>query len=268
MTELQFRHTIKAWCPPWLAKALGTAERVFYVAGAVADGLVEWAYQGVQARLPGHGTPTALPLIGDDRRIRRGPAEPDASFAARLKRWRPDWKMAGSPIALIGQLRGYFTPRAPVIRYVNRTNGADVGWIEVAADGTATYQIVNPANWSWDALGATEPFRFWIVIHSEPGVGLWDDDGVWDDPGDWGDGGTWGSTATTEEVETVRLIVKDWQSAGSKPVEVIVAWDPGDFVPGDASPPNPDGNWANYGKNVAGTEVPARNLNAAYWPVG
>jgi len=263
--NLQFRHKLREWCPPWLAKPFGVAEKLFWVLGACVDGTIEWFVQGAQARMPGQGTPTALGYIGRDRRIRRGFDESDASYAARLLTWRADHRLEGTPASLFSQLRGFLSPHNPVMRYVNRTGTSTVGWATIDSAGVFSYVPV-ALNWDWDTQLSLAS-RFWLVIY--PPSQLWTDDGLWGD-GDsyWGDEGTWGSTATTAQVETVRGIVKEWASAASICQEVIIAWSSGDFEPIDSSPPNPDGFWANYGKNVAGTEVPARITNAAYWPVG
>lgn len=261
--QLQFRSVIRRILPPWFSKAFGYAERLWYVFGLILDQLMEWAHEGAAARLPGQGTDTALPYIGRDRRIRRGFAETVVSFAARLVRWRDDWKLAGGTAAVLSQLRGFLTPHAPVARYVHRTDGTIASYLTHNADGTFTYTIADPANWNWDGQ-LTQWSRFWIVLYPPPA--LWTDDGTWGNDADWGDGGTWGTSATTEEVETVRALCAEWKSAGSKCVEIIIAFSSGDFEPSDASPPNPDGNWQYFSKNVAGVQVPARLPNAAYWP--
>jgi len=126
---IQFRYALAALLPPSLLKPFGWAERLRHVIGLVFDGLMEVAVQGVQARMPGQGTVTALPYVGAAMRIRRGFAEPDASYAARLRRARPDWKTAGNPLALMMQLRGFVTPHVPTMRYVHNSGVSSVGWL-------------------------------------------------------------------------------------------------------------------------------------------
>ena len=137
----------------------------------------------------------------------------------------------------------------------------------MAADGTRSVAI-NKANWDWDS----DPYalvrwsRFWVVIYPN---------GLWSPGPNWGDAGfvygtpgqTWGTTATTDQVASVQAIVSDWKPAGTRCVNIIVAFDNASFDPATARDGSglPDGTWGRWGKYVGGVAVPARLATARYW---
>jgi len=255
------RDSIKAISPPWLAD--GIAEKYLYVIGLSLEGEQELATQGVKARLPGYGDPSALSLIGADRNIDRGEGEPDASYAARLSRAFPTWRSAGSAGAVIKQIFAFLQVET-IVRTVNNSGGWDNS--DGIPDATGDIPIVHyqavPGNWNWDGL-TDRWWRAWVIIYANSGV-PWSNEGTWGDGAVWGDGGTWGSSATPEEVKSIQLLVKKW-----KPAHCIVPWiivvldDPTLFDPLGSGVPN--GTWGTWSVDVSGTQVPTRAPTAVYW---
>jgi hypothetical protein len=62
-------------------------------------------------------------------------------------------------------------------------------------------------------------------------------------------------------VRALQSIVADWKPAGTRCVNIILAFDPASFNPAS---PEPDGNWGKWTKKVAGVAVPSRLATARY----
>lgn len=97
--------------PPWLQRTHGA--RLLGGIGDVIDVLVQRALEAVTLRFPRASETTALPYIGRDRRIRRGPAEPASTYAVRLRSWWGDHQTRGGPHVLLRQLHAYLLGFAP-----------------------------------------------------------------------------------------------------------------------------------------------------------
>jgi hypothetical protein len=256
----RFRTTRRHISPRWLTS--GDGELVGYSLDLVKDAFVERARLGLLARLPETAPTDALVAIGRDRRVVRGIGETDASYAQRLIRWLDDRKRAGNPYALLQKLAEYLGP-LPSLRTVdNRGN-----WYSRAADGTES-AVLNEGNWDWDG-NEDRWSRFWVIIYPN---GLWTESQFdWGDTAgpDWGEnnGTTWGSTAPSEHVQSVRFIISDWKPAGTRCVNIIIAFDNASFDPtaSVSAPGMPNGLWGGWSKNVGGVQVPARLDTARYW---
>ncbi len=262
-TETTLRTALLKWIPPWLSPRglKDKAFRILYGIALIVDAAIQSAIEAVEARLPGIGTFTALYLIGRDRRIKRGRAETDAAFAERLKRWRYDWQRAGNPYAIMRQLQGYVYPKKPRMRIVNEQGT----WYTLNTDGTVS-RIALGGNWDWDTQDEILKSRFWIIIYSTGAEAPWSRDGTWNDGEVWGTNATtWGSTATADQVADIRSIVSDFKSATGLCQNIIICFDNGSFDPEGISPPNPDGLWGNWSKNVGGVQVASRDPDAIYW---
>lgn len=262
-----FRAIRKFLGPRWLTE--GEGELVGYALDSMKDSLAERCRAGLLARFP-QNDPTgettapedALAALGRDRRIIRGINESAQSYARRLVRWLDDWKTAGNPFSLMGQLAAYTGP-GPAFRTVDVRGN----WYSRAADGTRSISI-NQDNWDWDS----DPYalrkwsRFWVVIYPN---GLWLPSPKWGDAGfKYGtSGATWGSTATSDQVTSVKAIVRDWKPAGTRCVNIITAFDNASFDPITARDGMglPDGLWGDWAKYVGGVAVPARLSSARYW---
>lgn len=252
----RFRLARKLLAPRWLTEEEG--ELVGYTLDILKDAFIERLFLGLLARFPETAPPDALPFLGRDRRVVRGLNESDDSYVNRLLAWLDDRKTCGNPFALMRKLAEY-TGAGPMFRTVD----ARGNWYTRAVDGTQSYRLAT-GNWNWDNdLTGTRWSRFWVIIYPN---GLWSEY-----PYDWADTAgpgweesqyTWGSTATEEQVRTIRSIVADWKPAGTRCVNIIIAFDPASF---DPSAPEPNGLWGHWSKNVGGVQVPARLSTARYW---
>ena len=256
MATTGFRDRIKTLCPTWLQDGVG--ERLMYSAGLGVDLVAEKSLQAIRARMPGKGDPSALPILGADRRIRRGFAETDESYAGRLSGAFDSWQIAGTARGKMEQLAGYLSPEQVVFRQVSNSSA----WDTLAIDGSYSHTLASPANWDWDG-DSTSWWRFWVILY--PPASLWVTEGTWGDGQLWGDGGTWGTTATTEQIASLKAIVADWRAAHAVPLWLVIAFDPASFDPAGApGAPLPDGTWGTWGTDVAGVRVPSRLATARY----
>jgi hypothetical protein len=96
------------WVPPWLST--GNAEKFLYAISLHADFFADALVAGVASRFPGRYGYETLPVHGRERRITRGPAESDETYARRLVRWLDDHRGRGGPYALLAQLAAYYAP--------------------------------------------------------------------------------------------------------------------------------------------------------------
>lgn len=256
--EARFRLSRKFLAPRWLTE--GEGELVGYSLDIVKDAFIQRLYLGLLARFPDSAPLDALPAIGRDRRVVQGINESPTSYASRLVKWLDDRKTAGNPLALMRKLAEYTGPGC-----VFRTVDARGNWYTRAVDGSVTF-LLNQGNWNWNGIDPSRWSRFWVVIY--PPSSLWTPL-----PNNWGDTagpawgapspvGSWGSTASADQVATVRALVADWKPAGTRCVNVILAFDPTSFSP---TSPEPNGLWGHWSKDVGGVRVPARLATARYW---
>jgi hypothetical protein len=252
--------------PSWLVRD-GDGKLVGLSLDMFKDSLVELAREGLLARFPqndpyGATAPEdALAALGRDRRIVRGISEPAVRYAARLLRWLDDWKTAGNPFALMQQLAGYTGP-GPSFRTVDVRGN----WYTRAVDGTLSAAI-NRANWDWDSdpYALTRWSRFWVIIYPN---GLWSPEPTFGSGQVFGDPTlTIGTTATPEEVASVKAIVADWKPAGTRCVNIIIAFDSTSFDPTQPRDGTglPDGTWGNWSKRVGQVRSASRLSTARYW---
>lgn len=249
------RDMVQAISPPWLAD--GVAQEYLYAPGVILDSILDSTVEAVNDRMPGVGDPSALPLIGADRLILRGQGEPDASYAARLTHAFPTWRSAGSAGAVLRQLIAYLQ-LSILVRTVSNTAAWDTieaGAVPDASGDLPVEHFLGASNFDWDGNAAAW-WRAWVIIYGDGGV-PWSGEGTWGDGQLWGDGGVWGLTATTDQVQSIRLLVRTWKAAHVVVPWIIVAPDASFFVPTGAS--LPDGTWGRWSKTVAGVQSPSRS---------
>jgi hypothetical protein len=254
-----FRKAFYKLMPSWLSS--GEGELVNFSLWLIVDAFLERARQGVLSRFPEYAPHDALAHMSMDRKIVRGIEETDEAFAERLIRWLDDHKVRGNPFALMEQLRAYCGGNIMI-----RTVDARGNWYTIAANGTRTV-VGDAGNWNWDDLDSSHWARFWVIIYPIDGV-PWSISPAWGDSdlftsGNWGQpGATIGTTATSDQVASVRGIIRDWKPAGTKCEWIIIAFDPTSFNP---SSPEPDGKWGQWSKLTAGANRAARLSTARYW---
>lgn len=296
--------------PAWMRRSsrahwLALSNTVAHVVDAVIDGL----YDGRLGALPGQldepgmagfESADALPYLGRDRRLVRGPSEDVFTYAARLRAWRSTWRTAGTAAGVLGMMRAVMSPAVTRLRVVS---SAGVWWtleedgtlllqttagtgLEYAPDGTVTPDSLVAHAWNWD--GVDDPYRIWPIIYAPTHGPYLDGPNVPPGPGrdgQYGDGlstygkdpdpatglrpGTIGTTAPRNYVEMMRGILSDWKPLGMACSHIIVTFDPSSFDPASAAN-MPDGNWSYHGKSIAGVGdqrlwVRARFAGARYW---
>jgi hypothetical protein len=246
--------------PPFLQGFVG--QRLMYALTVQADAIYEACWQGVRARFPGLGTPTALKYIGADRNLDRYAADTDDEYAARLRAAFDTWRTAGSAASILNQLAAYFgNPPGPFFIRIVTNSGVWYTW----QNGTVTRHVSTPNNWNWDGV-ATRWWRFWVIVDCSS-ASPFAREGTWGDGQLWGDGGTWGSTAQLTDVAALQSILRKWKPANTYCANIILSFDNTLFDPSLSAgdPKLPDGNFGNWGKQVSGVTVPARFSAAAYF---
>jgi hypothetical protein len=197
---LTFRDTIRQISPPWLRR--GNAEKLLYALALPFDALAEAVASAVKLRFPGVYSPESLPYLGRDRRIRRGRNENSHVYAERLTRWLDDHRSRGGPYAMLAQLHAHYAPEAfdiELVYFSGRTFSLD-------PDGNVT---ISDIEWLPDADEAKWA-RWWLFFHWPDPIGL---DGTWGDGALWGDGGVWGYDLSSEDVDDLRSVPREWNAA-------------------------------------------------------
>lgn len=262
-----------ALSPRWLNE--GNNKKLMTVLGDSQDDGIDKMRQAMKAHLPGVGTVTALPFIGDDRVLPKGNGESDVAYAARLRMAFQTWQHAGSARAVMSQCVVYAG------NYITRpANWGQLTQSIHDSGGNAwttwdTYQynsdvaqppnhITVAGNWNWD--NTYDWWRTWLVINSTPGSTIaparpWGS-------GAWGEAGiSWGFNVTSEFFSGMRRIVRQWKSAATYYPWIIFTFDGGDgtsvvpiFMPNNAAGVgNPDGTWGRWGTVVfGGNYAPSR----------
>lgn len=192
---LTFRDTIREKAPPWLREGLGGA--LLWAIGLHMDAFADALVAGVKLRFPGLYSNESLPLLGRDRRIRRGRAEADEIYATRLRRWIDDHRTRGGPFAMLAQLAAHYASAPMEIHLVYRSGRRFV----MTEGGTVTIDdlpLTNVQDWAKWTL-----YFFWPT---GPAVETWG-------TGDWGGARVWGSNLTPNEIVDMRLVPKEWNAA-------------------------------------------------------
>ncbi len=232
---MPFRDSILEISPPFLLGPIGTA--IQFAEGVVLDGVGDWMIEGVQASMPGIGTPDALHLSGRDMALDRYPGDTDDHYATRLQGAVDSHRVHGNGPELLRQLRAFFYPSVltPVRLVTNRAV-----WHEIDLVTNVVTKTVVGTNWIWDAFAPTRWWRGWVIIDSS--AGPWTAD-LWDDTDDslWDDGGTWDSDMTEVEAEQLHRIADRWKPANMA-ARIIVTFDASLFERTDTAHPNPNGD--------------------------
>lgn len=180
-TLLTYRDTIRKLCPPWLQN--GLAEQIMYSLAIQVDVFGDALAAGVKARFPGLYSFESLPLLGRERRIRRGLVETDETYAPRLTRWLLDHRRRGGPYALLAQLFAYYAPNTFPITLLyesGRRYSMDVDGVVVRDD------IV----WSPDA-STTLWARWWLFFDTD----------------------FFGTAPTDDQIADLKIVSREWNAA-------------------------------------------------------
>lgn len=247
---MSFRVTILELAPRWLST--GNAAALLRSFGSMFDELLVQLKEGKKASFPEYAPDDALGLIGNDRRILKGPAETNANYRPRLVRAIDSHRVQGSGFELLRQLAGFLSGQGnPPIRLVsNRATWHEYDW----TNGTITKTKVG-TNWNWDDNTARW-HRGWVIIDSSngpfgPGPNFGDPAG-----GTFDDGAVFGSDATEQEVQSIQRLVQEWKPKNVHVTRIIVTYDALLFRRTNTGAPNPIGQ---YGDSAAW------DTNASYW---
>lgn len=246
--------------PRWL---FGPVTQAFLFCVVIPlDAIMEWIYQGVEARFPAIGPVECDPFVARNTGIYPGRVEPRAAWSDRARNWLRQWRRAGNPFAILEALDGFFAPNPPPMYIVTDSGhwyarmppgvGAPTGMVGTAPEFILPVGSRFPyvaSTWDWDPYKSAQWSRFWIIIDMSGG-------NPFTNPNKWGDAGlswgkkdlTWGSTAATADVAAMRLCIAQFKSAASLCQYIIFDFG-GHFQPGLTTGAGfPDGTW-NYWKN-------------------
>lgn len=202
------RDTLAQIVPRWLQGTIGA--RLLFSIGVQLDALLDWSADGIKARFPGHPDqgPDALSLVGSERRIRRGPTETDAGYAARLLTWWDDHKHRGNPFALMSQFARYWDPGGSSLDF-HLLYESGQRFIRTLGNIFGPQDGVTPLGSPFDS-NVAQWARWWLVVEWPTGIGV---DGLWSDPGVWDDGGTWDTNLSVATVDDIRVVPTEWNAA-------------------------------------------------------
>ena len=265
MTDRLIRNALSSLVPNWLANrpSLSVGFTTLYAIALVADCLLETAWQGFLAALPGVGDPSALPLIGQSRALLQGPLEPSASFAIRLQQWLANSRKLGAKATLAVQIQAFLTPASgplPTIRIVDRSGN----WVTVNPNGSIVFAV--DTAWNWDSVSNPERSGWWadhwiIVAPSTFATYGNTSDAAW--IAGWGNyTGTAlgiGHEVSRVYVDGILKLVHGVKGAHTWIVAIVWTSNAALFTPGALGlAGNPDGTWGYWSKNIAQVQVPAR----------
>ena len=227
---------LREMMPPWLQRRVGGA--VVGGIGDVIDDFAARAAAGVKLRFPvDGGDASALALIGRERRIRRGPAEPASSYARRLRTWWDAHRTRGGPYALLEQLYLYLFDfcNVPVELVYNTAAGSGAA-LEARRFSMDVDGVIVRDRITWNGDGSGKWARFWVFIHAPASITLDtfrlitdDGDPLVTDDGDpiVGDDTIAIDALTAEQQAIFTLIPREWSAAHVDRIYVVLMY--GDF---------------------------------------
>lgn len=288
MAQRMLRNALASLVPPWMAYRVGKGPtppglvngfKVAYATARLADLFLETAWEGLLATMPGVGTPTALSLLGQARGMLQGPAEPNASYSARLTQWLATWANCGSAEVMAQQIQAYMTGQGslgagvrPIVRVFDRSGN----WVTANPSGSLTLTTGLPL--PWDTVGGTDKQSalvtstwwsdMWIVI--APASGTTPIYPYYTGTSDPAWLANFGATPTLGGGLQIPLavsqgllsIVKTWKAAHTYFRAIILAEDTTSFSPTGPSPA--DGYYGNWSLDVAGVQTPHRSSSHRY----
>lgn len=146
--------------PRWLTRV--RAARLLQGIGDFFDAESVKADEAVRARFPRAEVPSALPYIGRERRIRRGPGETGATYASRLLRWWDAHRARGSAYEMLRQLRDFWraSPEVEEIHVVAHSGRRH--WVDMADADTFTRDSV-----AWLPGPIDEWAHVWVFLYTD-----------------------------------------------------------------------------------------------------
>ena len=250
MASTFFATRLPTILPPWLRRTYGG--KLLAGFADVLDDQVDRVSDGVKLRFPGVGDASALGYLGRDRRIRRGPAELDANYVARLRKWWDAHRTRGGPHALLQQLRDFwlseFSVRIDVVyRAYNRRF-----WISTA--GVVTDDFIT----GWSGDGGPWARTFHVFFHLGDMVDA--SNRLVTDEGDALVTGTGAylvapmvsaNQITALAAEMFKLVPREWSAAHIQYVTVVLLYSIGAVAARCWNYPQPVPTWSAWGASGA-----------------
>jgi len=210
-----------ALAPSWLRGRTG--EAWLRAEGDAKDAFMQRARYGVRARFISVAPSDALPAIGEERQLARGPTDTDATYAARLVAAWDLWLWAGTPTGILRALgvlgywdvylvtatgRAHTMNSAGVLTTTQNTGGSFLfairGWNRYALIFPAlpaAWGGVVPGNTSPEANAVRQTLAKWAPAHMIlDSIRILVSGRMWGFPftQNWGAGGaTWGGSVTS-----------------------------------------------------------------------
>jgi hypothetical protein len=178
------------------------------------DRLFALSEASILCRYPSHAPADAIPLIGDDRNIKRGFDETDADYATRLKRCWTFWQWSGTGLGIVINLQAsgftgipWDSTETPFDPYYPTTTSSV---FVIRNSDVAAGDLLDSATQFWS--------RFWVYMDSD--IESITFDGLWSDSGDYDDGGVWDLESLDGALITPSM-VGSWKASirQSKPAE-------------------------------------------------
>ncbi len=168
--DTKFRDVYEQIIPRWMHGF--RLWRVGYAVALHLDILGDAAAAAIKIGWPGGYSSEADPLIGKDRRIIRGPTQPDASFEADCRSWLDIHARKGNRWLILERVLAAFAT-APAWAQIIDNDGATY---TLSTDGSMTYAS---RSWNWDNHPEYTG-RFWLVVPNSI-VGLVPSTVTWDE---------------------------------------------------------------------------------------
>lgn len=228
--------------PPWLQRTRGA--RLLGGIGDVVDAHALRLSEAVRARYPRATMEDALAYTGRERRFRRGPAEPAATYASRMLRWWDAHRARGSAYEMLRQLHAFFVdslgdPRIDIVAASGRRHYVAAGGGGVMTRDTITWDPLGiPAEWAhiwvFFYLGASPTYPATLITQAGDTVitHLGDEILVVTDL-------LGGGTLADEEAEAFCAIPREWSAAHIPYVTVVLLYGDGELW----DYPVPMGTW-------------------------
>lgn len=241
----KFVDSFFASVPVWMTRPNGKAFLTAFM--LFLDLCMVVLEESFYARMPGLGTPTALPLIAHDRGLLRGMTDTDASFSARLITWLDRWRQAGSQIAIARAIQDYVggNPKVKVVSRAGVMTTLEAGGASSSVqtvtwdwDSISNPERANGAHLGWNTAGALFWAEIWIIIYAPP----WTQFAGW--PG--GPSPLGALNMPRIDDENIKTLLAQWKSAHTFVRAVILTYDATLFDPSNSAkmPNGKFGQWS------------------------
>lgn len=235
---MSIRDRVVALAPVWLRRKWGA--RLLWGLGLQFDAAATLLAASQKSCMPDYAPPDALPILGNDRGIVRGFAEPEYTYRQRLKLWQASRLRKGTRFAIMEQLAAYIFPfyRVYIVQGKSDPSPGFFGYIERSV-GFVDYflgLIICPNRWH-PIIDLVYSYPFMARYHFAPVV----------DMTAQRDGSFVVPTVTVPDMlprtiaDTMVELSWEWGSAHGVVAAVFLAFpaEAGDESKSSYSPPNP-----------------------------